>query len=150
MVTGRPSIASKMPDEVLALQRQQLGQLALALLVGVGQDQPLDQRRGARRGTCARCGTARCPAAPNRRARAASSAVSALARTAIRRAPSACLHHPVDRLDQIVGVGRLRVQLALEVAHHRRVDHRHLAEEHLAGRAVDRDDVALVVHRRRP
>ena len=59
--------------EVLPLQRQQRLQRRVPLVGGVGQDDPLDQRRGGRRGTCARCGTARCPArracAPVRRPR---------------------------------------------------------------------------------
>ena len=50
------------------------------------------------------------PWAPNRRARAASSGVSALARTPSRRACVGVLHEPGDRGDQVVlvGVGRRR------------------------------------------
>ena len=51
-------------------------------------------------------------------------------------------HQPVDGDDQVVAARRSRP--LLEVAHDRRVDDRHLAEEDLAGGAVDRDDVALV------
>ncbi len=43
--------------------------------------------------------------------------------------------------DERVGVGRQR---ALEVLHHRRWLHRHLAEKYVAGRAVDGDDVTFV------
>ena len=56
--------------------------------------------RAARRGTCARCGTGRCPAAPKRRARAASSGVSAFACTPSRRTWSACASQPVDGRDE--------------------------------------------------
>ena len=85
-VTGSPSIASRISTKSLALQRQQLGQRRLALVGRVGQDQRARPARGARRGTCARCGTARCPrrrtGGRGRRPRP----VSALARTPSRRA----------------------------------------------------------------
>ena len=99
-VTGRPSIAAKIPTKSSRCSGSSASSAACRSSVVVGQDQPLDELRGGRRGTCARCGTARCPAAPNRRARAASSGVSALARTPSRRASSAWPIRPVDGRDQ--------------------------------------------------
>ncbi len=51
-------------------------------------------------------------------------------------------HDAVDRADEIVA----RLGGALEVLHHGRVHDGHLAEVDLAGRPVDRDDVALGDH----
>ena len=82
------------------------------------------------------------PWAPKRRARAASSAVSAFVRTFIRRAASACSISRATACDE-----RLVDLLALEVAHHRRRGDRDGPEEHLAGRPVDRDHVALADRR---
>ena len=45
MVTGRPAMARKMPIEVLALEGQQLGQVLLALLGGLGHDHVLHVRQ---------------------------------------------------------------------------------------------------------
>ena len=128
--------------EVLALQRQQFGQLASRSSSVSARISPSTSDRRSPRNMCS-VRHSPMPCAPNRRARAESSPVSALARTSIRRAPSAHLHQPVHRLDQLVGVRGLGVQLALEVLDHRRGDHRHLAEEHLAGGAVDGDHGAL-------
>ncbi len=64
------------------------------------------------------------PSAPNLRAVSASSGVSALARTPMRR--------------RLVGPFHQRA----EIAGHRRLDHRDGADEHLAGRAVQRDGLA--------
>ena len=134
-------------DEVLALHRQQLGERLLLLLGRLGQDQVLDQRLAARRGTCARCGTARCPGRrsagpgprrqgcrrwPAPRAGASASACSMIRPTA------ATSSSPARRL------------VALEVPDHQRVHHRHLAGEHLAGGAVDRDRRRPRRSRRRP
>ena len=72
------------------------------------------------------------PSAPKRRARSASSPVSALARTRSRRTSSASAHDPVHRPHQVVGLRRVRVEAALEVLDHRRGHDRHLAGEDLA------------------
>ncbi len=68
--------------EVLALQRQQRVQRGLPIVLGGRPGSAPRPVPAGRRGTCARCGTARCPRAPKRRARAASVGVSALVRTA--------------------------------------------------------------------
>ena len=48
-------------DEVLALQRQQLGERRLLLVARRRPGSGSRPAAAARRGTCARCGTARCP-----------------------------------------------------------------------------------------
>ena len=54
---------------------------------------------------------------------------------------------PVHAAHDVVGALGLRVDLALEVADDGRRLHRHLAQPHPAGRAVDGDDVALARRR---
>ena len=66
--------------EVLALERQQLGQGLLAVVGVVGQDHLAHRRRCGRR-TCARCGTGRCLRRRRRSPAAAWSGSSALVRT---------------------------------------------------------------------
>ncbi len=80
------------------------------------------------------------PWAPNRTARAESSPLSALVRTFSRRCASACWMIACTAADQLVGG---RVEPALEVLDHRGGDDRDLAQVDRAGRAVDRDHVAL-------
>ena len=56
-------------------------------------------------------------------------------------------HEPVHGLDQLVGVVATSGSSSpSKYSHDRRGHHRHLAEEDLAGGAVDRDDVALLDH----
>ena len=86
------------------------------------------------------------PSPPNRRARSASSTVSALARTRSRRTSSArpmirCTARTRSSASAPSGSRR-----ALEVLDHRRGDHRHLAGVDQPGRAVDGDHVTLVDH----
>ena len=57
------------PDEVVALHRQQLGERLLLLVVALGQDQVLDERRRSPRNMCS-VRHSPMPWAPNRRARA--------------------------------------------------------------------------------
>ena len=88
------------------------------------------------------------PSAPSARARGRRPrAVSALARTRSRRTESAWRSsRSTARTSSAVSASRPRpapVEALLEVAHDRRRHDRHRPEEHLAGRAVDRDDVAL-------
>ena len=82
------------------------------------------------------------PWAPNRRARAASSAVSALARTPSRRRRVGVRHDPVHGADQLVGVVGVE-RCPRSTATTGEATTGHLAEVDLAGRAVDRDHVAL-------
>ena len=115
-------------DEVLPLQRQQRAQRRVALLVGVGQDHPLDQRPAGRRGTCARCGTARCPArragGPARRPRRCRRWPAPAAAGPV----SACAQQPVHGPHQLAGLvvdpGQRGVQPVLDVGLDRRRHHR--------------------------
>ena len=130
--------------EVLALQRQQRRQRGSRSLVALGQDQPLDLLTPVAEehvlGAAQADALGAEPAGP----------LGVLAGVGVGPHPQ-----PADR----VGVGQIRCtastssstgprpgsgRAALEVVHDRGVRHRHLAEEDLAGGAVDRDDVALV------
>ena len=87
------------------------------------------------------------PCAPSLRARFASSGVSALARTPEPAALVGVHQHPVDGPHQLRGflVGTFQgFHALLDVGLHRGGHDRHRADEHLAGRAVDADLVALV------
>ena len=140
---GQPVHRLEDADEVLALQRQQLGELTLLLLVGVGEDQPLDQVPALAEEHV--LGAAQ-PDALRAEAPGARGVLGVVGVGAHRHPPRpvGVAHHPVDGLDEVVGVGGLGVELALEVLHDRRGHHGHLAQVDLAGGAVDRDDVALV------
>ena len=141
IVTGSPSIASRMPTKSSRCSGSSSAELLVALVVGVGQDQPLDQRAalaeehvlGAAQPDALRAE----PAGPG-------GVLGGVGVGAHRHPPRAVgvAHDPVDR--DAPGRRPRRSIAVLEVPHHRGVDDRHLAEEHLAGRAVDGDDVALV------
>ena len=123
IVTGSPSIALEQLDEVLALQRQQRGERGVAVVVGRRRGSPARSARGGRRGTCARCGTGRCPRRRGARARAASSAVSALARTRSRRVSSAWASSRSTAVTSAAVSSSASVErgveAVLEVGHHR-------------------------------
>ncbi len=79
---GQPVHGLEDLDEVLPLDLAELVQGGLLLLGGVGQDHaPARPAGGPRRGTCARCGTGRCPRPRTRRPWPRRRPVSALART---------------------------------------------------------------------
>ena len=61
MVTGSPSMASKIRVKSSRWSGSSSASAASCSCVVVGDDEVLDQLRAGRRGTCARCGTARCP-----------------------------------------------------------------------------------------
>ena len=88
------------------------------------------------------------PWAPSERARAASSAVSAFARTASRRRTSAWDSSRSTALTSAAVSSSAPASAAsspvFDVGLHRGGHHRHRAEEDLAGRPVDADLVALV------
>ena len=126
-VTGRPSIASRIPTKSARWSVSSSSSAALLLgFVGVGEDEPLHERQpvaeehvlGAAQAD-ALGAEARAP--PRRRA-----GRSALVRTPSVRNSSAQPRIVVERAG---GLGR---------------DDRHRADDDLAGRAVDRDDVAFV------
>ncbi len=132
--------------EVLPLQRQQLGKFPLAFLVGVGQDQSLHQRPPVTEehvlGPTQPDALRTEPAGPRR--------VLLGVRVGPHRHPPGPIrdpHQPVHRRHQLIGIGAGRVEFALEIAHDRRRNYRHLAQEHLTGGAVDRDQRALRMHR---
>ena len=124
------------PDEVLALQRQQLLERGLA--------RPRRSRRGsAARRSCLRSPRNMCsvrhspmPSAPIRRARAASSAVSALARTPSRRRSSACImiRSTAPTSVGVVGCRSARLDPGSKYCTTGDGTHGHLAAEDLAGR----------------
>ena len=108
-------------DEIGALHRQQFCQRHAACRLVVRRGSSRARRGcGPRRRTCARCGTDRCPRRRISRATRASVGVSALARTPSLRTLSA----------QAISVANSPDSSGSH--------HRHLAGQHLAGRAVDR------------
>ena len=135
-------------DEVGPLERQQLVEDLLALLVGLGEDEVLDEQAAFAEEHV--LGAAQADAlGPEARARAASSALSALARTCIRRCRSATvMSRSTARTTS--GPPSSTDMVPLEVADHGGGAHRDLAQEDLAGGAVDRDGVALAHDACRP
>ena len=125
MVTGRPSIASKMPTKSCLLERLELGQgrLAARLRRRPGSSSRMATMRSSPKNMCS-VRHRPIPSAPNSRALAASSGVSALVRIFSVRTLSAQVIS-VAKSPEIVGV-----------------DGRHLADHDVAGRAVDREEVA--------
>ena len=129
IVTGRPLHDLEQLDEVAALHRQELGERRAA--------RSSRRRRGSsrappgcgpRRRTCARCGRARCPRRRTGARCRASAGVSALARTPSLRTLSAqpiSVPNSPDSAGSIIGTR---------------------AGQHLAGRAVDGDDLAALEH----
>ena len=115
---------------------------ASPLLVGARPGSAARRARGGRRGTCARCGTGRCPrrrsAGPGPRPRRCRRWSAPPAAAACRRAPGAGVRRrPAGR----------RLGGRASPSKYRTTGgrlHRHLAEVDPAGGAVDRDDVALV------
>ena len=142
-VTGRPSIALRICDEVLALQRQQRVQRVLPLARRSRPGSAARRALGARRGTCARCGTGRCPrhrsGGPARRRRGCRHwpAPEPADRVGVG-------HEPVHGLDQLVtgpsAVGSSRPSKYSTTGEPRPGP----PEVDRAGGAVDGDDVALV------
>ena len=124
-------------DEVLALQRQQRLERALWLS---SSSATISRSTSSRRSPRNMCSVRHSPMpwAPNRRARAESSGVSALARTRSRRAPSAwAMIRPTAATRSSSSFSPSKWRTTTDVGH------RHLAGEHLAGGPVDRDHVAL-------
>ena len=117
-------------QEVPPLQGKQGLQRLLALLVVLGEDQPLHILRAGRPGTCARCGSTRSPGPGHRHGRSASSTVSALARTRSRRTSSAPNMMRCTARTRSSTSSAFRAQGALEVLDDRRRHHRHLAGVH--------------------
>ena len=118
IVTGSPSIASRIPRKSSRCSGSSSASAASC--------RPRPRRRSgspraARRSPRNMCSVRHSPmpSAPNRRARAASSGVSALARTCSRRTPSAC---SISRATACTRSSS--IVLALEVAHHHRVGDR--------------------------
>ena len=128
--------------EVAALQRLEGVERALALLVGAGQDQVLDQLAalaeehvlGADQADAAGAE----PAGPG--------AVRAVVGVGVHAEAALVVgvhHDRVHGPDQVVGLVGVRVQLALEVAHDLGRDDRDLAQVDDTAGAVDGDHVAL-------
>ena len=125
IVTGRPAMMRNSSMKVVALERQQLAPApragrASSLAMIIWRTAPM--RSGSKNMCSVRHRPM--PSAPNFCAVSASSGVSALART-LRRAD---LVRPAHQRGEVAG--------------HRRLDHRHRADEHLAGGAVERDGLA--------
>ncbi len=124
--------------EVVTLERQQSGQRGLLAGLVVGHDQVLDQLAALAEEHVLG------PAQTDALGTETAGPGGVLGGVGVRAHPEPAYvvgvpHHAVDRGDDV-----LVDVIALEVAHHRGVDHGHGAEEHLAGGAVDRDHIALV------
>ena len=131
IVTGSPSIASRMPTKSSRCSGSSVGQRLLALLVVVGQDQPLDSAAPLAEehvlGAAQPDALGAEPAGPGR----------VLGGVGVGAHPQPARlvgvrHDPVHGRDQVVGLGRVRSSSPSKYSHHRRVHDRHLAEEHLA------------------
>ena len=137
MVTGRPSIASRISVKSWRWSGSSAARAASTPGVVLGDDELLDQLASLAEEHV--LGAAQADALGAE----AAGAGRVLGGVGIGAHPQAARavgvgHDPRDR------VGEVAVELlALEVAHHDGVGDRHGAGEHLAGRAVDGDDVAL-------
>ena len=129
IVTGRPSMISNSSTKSLALHRQQLGERRAARRLVVGEDH-LAHRADAVLVEEHVLGAAQ----PD----ALGAELHRGARVGRRVGVGA---HP--QLARLVGPAHQRGELAGQ----RRLDHRHLAGQHLAGRAVDGDDLAALERR---
>ena len=125
--------------EVVALHRQQRRQRGVLLLGRLGHDQVLHQLAAVTEEHV--LGPAQ-PDALGAEAAGPGDVLGGVGVGAYGEPPLAVrvVHDPRDGGDQLVVLRRL---VTLEVPHHQRVPDRHVAVEHLAGRAVDGDDVAL-------
>src|ERR1700761_2144639 len=128
--------------EVAGLQRLEGGQCALALRIGLGQDEVLDQLAALAQehvlGTDQAYPFGPEPACPG--------GVRAVVRVGEHAQPAPGVgvgHDPVHRADELAVLAGVRAQLSLEVAHDRGRYDRYLAEVDLTAGAVDGDDVAL-------
>ena len=126
------------PGEVVALQRQQRGQGGLLAGLVLGDDEVLDQLAAVAEehvlGAAQADALGAEPAGPG----------GVLGGVGVRAHPQPAYGVGVRHEPATASTRSLVDVLALEVAHHQRVGDRHLAGEHLAGGAVDRDHVALV------
>ena len=130
-------------DEIAPLQREQRSSGRARTSSAPRRESTARPGRDARRGTCARSGQADALRAEAAGA-AASSAVSALVRTRRWRTRSAtCMRRCTERTMGSASSAS-GVDLALEVLDDRGGLDRHLAEEDLTGRTIDRDGVALL------
>ena len=103
MVTGRPSIASSSSMKSCRCSGSSASSAAArSSAVSARMTRSISERRSPRNMCSVRHSPM--PWAPRRRARAASSAVSALARTSSRRRWSAWLQQPVHGADQVGGL----------------------------------------------
>ena len=127
-------------DEVGALQRQQLVEDDLPLLVALGQDEALDELAPLAEEHV--LGAAQADALGPEAASAGG--IRRVVGVGAHLHPAVLVgdaHQPVDGGDH--GAALVHGHGALEVAHHGGGAHRDLAEEDLTGRAVDREGVAL-------
>ena len=139
----------KDPDEVLALKRQERVQCSASILVGVGEDEPLDVRLalaeehvlGAQESDALSAHVT----GPGRVLRRVGIRPHAKPPRGVRMG-----HDPINRTDQfgrlVVRTCQGRVESGLEVGHDRAGHHRHLSEEDVTGASVDGDDIALLDH----
>ena len=148
-MTGQPVHRLEQLDEVLLLERQQLAERGLALVVGVGEDQLLDHLAALTEEHV--LGAAQADAlgaeAPGAQRVLGVVGVGPYPQPAD---PVRVRHDPVHGGDQLVGVVGARVHPALEVLDDRGRHDRDLTEVDLAGGAVDGDDVALLDDGARP
>lgn len=121
----------------------------LAVLVGLGQDEVLDELAALAEehvfGPDQAYTLGAEPAGP--------SGVQAVVRVGEHAQPAPRVgvdHDPVHRADELAGLAgvRVRAERSLEVTHDRGGHDRHLAEVHLAAGAVDGDDIAVRRRRR--
>ena len=150
MVVGRPSIASSRPTKSSRWSGSSASSAARrASSVSASTSRSMYWRRSPRNWCSVRHSPT--PSAPRARARRASSAVSALARTCIRRTGRRAASTRSTAVTSARASGSRRgrepgVQPVGDVDHHRGVDHRDLAAEHLARGPVDRDGVPRAQH----
>src|SRR5690348_12849396 len=122
-------------DEVFPLQRKQFGELTVTFLIRVREYERFDESAPITQehvlGTAQTDALRAEPAGPGRVLADIGVGSNGHSPQAIRMPDE-----PVDRRDQVARLGRFRIELTFEVLHHRRVDHWHLAEEHVTRGAV--------------
>ena len=142
-VTGSPSMASKISMKSARCSGSSSSKIDLPLLAGLGEDQPLDELPPLAEEHV--LGAAQADALGAEPAGAGG--VRGVVGVGAHLHPAVLVghgHEPVDGGDDRAAL--LDRHRALEVAHDRGGAHGDLAEEHLAGRPVDRQGVALAHH----